>query len=65
MLNQAPFDPGYHGDYGEQAERYFLVFHLEDGTTFKRAYWLNSGELWHGITLPQAFRVAVSQALNR
>jgi hypothetical protein len=52
MLNTASFDQHYHRTYDDQSVRYFIAFHLHDGTTFKRAYWPESGALWHGITLP-------------
>ena len=50
--------------------RYFIVFHLRDGTrTAPRSYWLNSGELWlslsRGIMLPRQFATAVREALKR
>ena len=43
--------------------RYFVAFHLDDGTTVVRAYWLESGELSRGIMLPREFRTAIEQAI--
>jgi hypothetical protein len=44
--------------------RYFVAFHLEDGTAVVRAYWPATGELSRGIVLPQQFRQAIEQALR-
>jgi hypothetical protein len=44
--------------------RYFIAFHLRDGFTVIRAYWLENGELAHGIMLPTAFRTAIEQAIS-
>jgi hypothetical protein len=44
--------------------RYFVAFHLKDGTTVVRAYWLGTGELSRGIVLPQQFRQAIEAALR-
>lgn len=65
MVHNAPFDQNYHGTYGDQSVQYFVAFHLHDGTTFTRAYWPETGELWHGITLPETFRTAVVQAVSK
>lgn len=65
MLNTAPFDPDYHGTYGEQVVQYSIIFNLHDGTAFRRTYWPETGELWHGIMLPPAFRTAIEQAVSR
>ncbi len=43
---------------------YFIAFHMNDGTTVVRAYWLDSGELSRGILLPDEFRIAVEEALQ-
>jgi hypothetical protein len=45
--------------------RYFIAFHLLDGTTVVRSYWLDSGELSRGILLPSTFQTAVEQALQQ
>ncbi|MGZ3715057.1 MAG: hypothetical protein ACXVA4_06550, partial [Ktedonobacterales bacterium] len=44
--------------------RYFLAFHLRDGSTLTEVYWPESGELSRGITLPTAFRTAIEQAIS-
>lgn len=44
--------------------RYFIAFHLDDGTTAARSYWTESGELSRGIMLPEEFRMAVGDALR-
>lgn len=49
-----------HGD----DERYFIAFHLTDGTTIVRAFWPESGLLSHGIHLPPEFGAIVTQALE-
>ncbi|HET8912571.1 MAG TPA: hypothetical protein VFN23_13950 [Ktedonobacteraceae bacterium] len=43
--------------------RYFIVFHLADGTVVTRAYWLDTGELQRGILLSKAFGDAIKAAL--
>ena len=43
--------------------QYFIAFILRDGTTVSRGYSPDSGELYRGITLPEAFGTAVEQAL--
>jgi len=45
-------------------QSYFIAFHLGDGTIVTRAYSRDSGELYRGITLPEAFGTAVEQALS-
>ncbi len=47
----------------QDSPRYFIAFHLDDGTTLVRAYWLGSGELSRGIMLPREFRTAIEEAL--
>ena len=44
--------------------RYFVAFHLNDGTMVVRAYWPDTGELSRGIVLPQLFSQAIEQALH-
>lgn len=44
--------------------RYFLVFHLMDGTVVSRAFWPTTGELSRGILLPNAFAVAIEQVIQ-
>jgi hypothetical protein len=62
MVLEAPVDQT---SVSQGGTRYFLAFHLTDGTAVTRAYWLNSGELARGILLPRAFRTAIEQALKR
>lgn len=45
-------------------ERYFIDFHLKDGTCVIRVYWPDSGELSRGILLPSAFGTVIKQALR-
>ena len=56
-VNQAVVSQGNH--------RYFIALHLVDGTVVVRSYWLDSGELARGMLLPNAFTIAVEQALKR
>ena len=58
----APFDQGQRDHDGQ---RYFIAFHMEDGTEVRRAFWLGSGELHRGIMTDPLFRDSVSQALKR
>jgi hypothetical protein len=44
--------------------RYFVAFHLTDGTSVARAYWPSTGELSRGIILPQQFRQTIEQRLG-
>ena len=44
--------------------RYFIAFHLEDGTTVGRAYWPDGGLLSRGIMLPEEFRTAIEGAVQ-
>ena len=43
--------------------QYFIAFNLRDDTIVSRGYSPDSGELYRGITLPEAFGIAVEQAL--
>lgn len=63
MVLTAPVDqrPQNHDD---QAERYFVAFHLRDATVVNRAFWPDSGELSRGILLPSAFSDAVRHAVQ-
>ena len=47
----------------QDGPRYFIAFHLDDGTTLVRAHRLESGELSRGIMLPREFRNAIEEAL--
>jgi hypothetical protein len=61
MVLQAPVNQQLTDHSGA---RYFVAFHLKDGTTVVRAYWPVTGELSRGIVLPQQFRQAIEQALR-
>ena len=43
--------------------QYFIAFNLRDDTIVSRGYSPDSGELSRGIMLPDAFGIAVEQAL--
>ena len=45
--------------------RFFIAFHLVDGTVATRVYWLDTGELARGILLPKAFGQAIEAALPK
>ena len=62
IVLSAPVDQSYRNG---SDERYFIAFHLEDGTAVIRSYWLGSGELHRGMMTPPSFRVSVLQALAR
>jgi hypothetical protein len=61
MVLKAPVNQNYQS---QGNERYFIDFHLKDGTSVIRAYWPDSGELSRGILLPSAFGIAIKQALR-
>ena len=46
-------------------EQYFLEFHLKDGTSTERSFWLDTGIMIRGIKLPQQFTAAVRLALSK
>jgi hypothetical protein len=46
-------------------QQYFLEFHLKDGTTVNRSYWLDTGVLSRGIQLPEEFRQVVRAVLQK
>ncbi len=60
MVLQAPVDQNRQGG----SRRYFIAFHLADGTVVTRAYWLDTGVLARGILLPKAFGMAINAALR-
>lgn len=60
MVLEAPVDQSLRENTGE---RYFIAFHLNDGTRIVRAYWPASGELSRGMHVPEGLRWAVEQAL--
>ena len=51
-------------DAGHAGTRYFLVFHLIDGTAVIRAYFRDTGELSRGILTPPEFRAAIEGAAS-
>lgn len=61
MVLKAPVDQNPRPNTGPQ---YVIDFHFNDGTETTRAYWSASGELSRGISLPQAFASAVTDALS-
>jgi hypothetical protein len=61
MVLEATFDQNRQGGN----RRFFLAFHLVDGTVVIRAYWLDTGELARGIQLPKAFGLAIEAALPK
>ena len=61
MVLAAPVDQNRRDHDGE---RYFIAFHLEDGTAVTRAFWLGSGELSRGIMTPPLFQVPILRALT-
>ncbi len=63
LILGAPVDQTFR-DEDHRGARYFLAFHLEDGTAVSRAYWPDSGEVSRGIMTPAAIRAAVEGALR-
>lgn len=59
LVLEAPVDQNRQGGN----RRYFIAFHLVDGTVVTRVYWLDTGELARGILLPKAFGLAIIAAL--
>lgn len=62
MVLQAPVDQSRSG-LGEI--RYFIAFHLHDGTVVLRAFWPQSGVMQRGLLLPSAFTDAIQQAVAK
>ncbi len=62
IVLEAPVDQNYRSSGNT---RYFIAFHLLDGTGVTRAYWPDSGELSRGILLPKAFGNMIEQALRK
>lgn len=48
----------------QAGERYFISFHLLDGTDVTRSYWIGTGELSRGMMLPSEFGVEVKKAIS-
>lgn len=61
MVMNAPVNQSYQSP---DTSRYFIAFHLIDGTATVRAYWPTSGQLSRGILLPPAFATAVEGAVS-
>ena len=59
---EAPVNQRNRGDH--DGPRYFLRFRLADGTSFVRAFWLETGELSRGIMVGPEAAFIVSYALN-
>jgi len=49
----------------QNESRYFISFHLKDGTAVTRAYGQQSRILIRGILLPEAFGVAIQSAVSK
>lgn len=49
---------------GNDGQRYFISFHMFDGTDVTRCYWIKSGELARGILLPDDFSNEIKKALS-
>ena len=62
MILEAPVDQSL---LGTGSKQYFLEFHLKDGTTTKRSYWLDTGLLQRGIQLPKEFGVEIQAAIDK
>ncbi len=61
MIQNAPIEQN---QAGQGSTRYFLVFHLIDGTTVTRVFWPDSNML-ADILLPKAFSDTIKQALPK
>ncbi|MDO8578709.1 MAG: hypothetical protein Q7R50_05970 [Dehalococcoidales bacterium] len=62
IILEAPVDQSS-GAAGK--EQYFLEFHLKDGTSTLRSFWLDTGMLFRGIKLPKEFTEIIRSALNK
>ena len=60
VVLQAPVDQSR---VGQGEIRYFIAFHLLDGTVVLRAFWPQSGVMQRGILLPPAFGDAIERAV--
>ena len=59
MVLQAPVDQSR---AGQGQIRYFIAFHLLDGTVVLRAFWPQSGIMQRGLLLPPASADAIGRA---
>jgi hypothetical protein len=62
MLLKAPVNSSSRSE--RTGSRYFISFHLKDGSEFKGAYWLESGQFSNEIMLPVDFGTLVKEALE-
>ena len=63
MVNMILASPVDANRIGQETLTYFVDFHLLDGTSVLRAYWLDAGVMQRGILLPKAFGEAIRQAI--
>ena len=61
LIEKAPVDQS---KQPSGSTRYFIDFHMMDGTEVIRSYWPDSGELARGILVPDAVKMAVVAALQ-
>ena len=56
MVLRVPVNPS---NSRRDGKRYFISFHLKDGSEYKGAYWLESGKFSNGFMLPADFGTIV------
>jgi len=61
MVMQADIYNEYQGGNGR---RYFLVFYMKDGTSVRRAYYMDSNYLSPGMILPEEFQSKIAKVLK-
>lgn len=61
MVLDAPINQNLQGGQ----KRYFIAFHLYDGTVVTRAYWLDTDELARNLLLPKQFGRAIEAVLPK
>jgi hypothetical protein len=61
LVSDAPINKTASREGG--TERYFIAFHMQDGTAVVRSYWTGAGELFRGIHLSDEFNEAIKRAL--
>ncbi|WP_425800768.1 hypothetical protein ACHOLT_11590 [Desulfitobacterium sp. Sab5] len=62
MLLKAPVNPSSRSE--RTGKRYFISYHLKDGSEFKGAYWSESGQYSNEFMLPADFGTLVKEALK-
>jgi len=62
LVLSAPVNPS---NSRRDGKRYFISFHLKDGSEFKEAYWLESGKFSNGIMLPVDFGTIVKVTIEK